>query len=30
MGEKFGSGPPDRVDISVMGANAPVGAAAAR
>jgi outer membrane protein OmpA-like peptidoglycan-associated protein len=30
MGEQFGSGPPDRVDISVMGANAPVGAAAAR
>ena len=30
MGENSGNGPPDRVDISVMGANAPVGAAAAK
>ena len=26
LGEKFGDGPPDRADISVMGANAPSGA----
>ncbi|HEX4365462.1 MAG TPA: OmpA family protein [Rhodopila sp.] len=25
LGEKFGDGPPDRADISVMGANAPAG-----
>jgi outer membrane protein OmpA-like peptidoglycan-associated protein len=30
LGEKYGDGPADRVDISVMGANAPAGAAAAR
>jgi outer membrane protein OmpA-like peptidoglycan-associated protein len=30
LGEQFGDGPPDRADISVMGANAPTGAAAAR
>ena len=27
LGEQFGDGPPDRVDISVMGANAPSGTA---
>jgi outer membrane protein OmpA-like peptidoglycan-associated protein len=29
LGEQFGDGPPDRVDISVMGANAPPGSATA-
>jgi outer membrane protein OmpA-like peptidoglycan-associated protein len=29
LGEQFGDGPPDRVDISVMGTNAPPGSAAA-
>jgi outer membrane protein OmpA-like peptidoglycan-associated protein len=30
LGEKYGDGPPDRVDLSVMGANAPPDTAAAR
>jgi outer membrane protein OmpA-like peptidoglycan-associated protein len=30
LGEQFGDGPPDRADISVMGANAPANTAAAR
>ena len=30
LGEQYGDGPPDRVDLSVMGANAPSGSAAAR
>ena len=30
LGEQFGDGPPDRADISVMGANAPSDTAAAR
>jgi outer membrane protein OmpA-like peptidoglycan-associated protein len=30
LGEQFGDGPPDRVDVSVMGANAPAGTAIAR
>ncbi|WP_158925180.1 OmpA family protein [Acidisphaera sp. S103] len=29
LGEQFGSGPPDRVDISVMGANAPTSTSSA-
>jgi outer membrane protein OmpA-like peptidoglycan-associated protein len=30
LGEQFGDGPPDRVDITVMGTNAPSGTAAAK
>jgi outer membrane protein OmpA-like peptidoglycan-associated protein len=30
LGEQFGDGPPDRVDVSVMGANAPSGSATPR
>ena len=30
LGEQYGSGPPDRVDISVMGANAPPGTVTAK